>query len=94
MQYFIFLFVKVREIDENTITQLKKMIPVEVGKQVRKFREKKKLSQTELAERIGKDRQYLYKIETGKVSSSIFTLAVIALALDISLSELMHEIKY
>lgn len=82
-----------KEIDENTIAELKTKIPMEVGRQIRKFREKRKLSQTELAERIGKDRQYLYKIETGKVSSSIFTLAVIALALEISLSELLREIK-
>ncbi len=83
-----------KEIDENTIAALKTKIPVEVGRQIRKFREKKKLSQTQLAELIGKDRQYLYKIETGKVSSSIFTLAVIALALEISLSELLREVKY
>ncbi len=93
MQYFIFHFAIVKEIDENTIAELKTKIPVEVGRQIRKFREKRKLSQAELAERIGKDRQYLYKIETGKVSSSIFTLAVIALALEISLSELLREIK-
>ena len=55
--------------------------------------EKKKLSQTELAMMIGKDRQYLYKIEKGKVTSSIFTISVIAFALDISLSELIGEIK-
>lgn len=93
MQYFIFQFAVVKEIDENTIAELKTKIPVDVGRQIRKFREKRKLSQTQLAERIGKDRQYLYKIETGKVSSSIFTLAVIALALEISLSELLREIK-
>lgn len=83
-----------KEIDENTIAELKTKIPVEVGRQIRKFREKRKLSQTQLAELIGKDRQYLYKIETGKVSSSIFTLAVIAFALEISVSELLHEVKY
>jgi transcriptional regulator with XRE-family HTH domain len=84
----------VKEIDENTIAELKTKIPVEVGRQIRKFREKRKLSQTQLAEKIGKDRQYLYKIETGKVSSSIFTLAVIALALEISLPELLNDVNY
>jgi DNA-binding XRE family transcriptional regulator len=44
---------------------------------VKKFREKKKLSQTELAVMIGKDRQYLYKIEKGKGKSNIFTIALI-----------------
>ncbi|MDQ0066030.1 helix-turn-helix domain-containing protein [Chryseobacterium lathyri] len=80
-------------IDENKITELKARIPVDVGNQIRKFREKKKLSQTELAELIGKDRQYLYKIEKGKVTSNVFTIALIASALDISLSDLVEEIK-
>jgi hypothetical protein len=35
----------VKEIDENTIAELKTKIPVEVGRQIRKFREKRKLSQ-------------------------------------------------
>ena len=80
-------------IDENKITELKARIPVDVGNQIRKFREKKKLSQTELAELIGKDRQYLYKIEKGKVTSNVFTIALIAFALDISLADLFEEIK-
>lgn len=80
-------------IDENKVTELKGRIPVDVGDQIRKFREKKKLSQTELAELIGKDRQYLYKIEKGKVTSNVFTIALIASALDISLADLVKEIK-
>ncbi|WP_442857067.1 helix-turn-helix domain-containing protein [Chryseobacterium sp. IHB B 17019] len=44
---------------------------------MKKFREKKKLSQTELAVMIGKDRQYLYKIKKGKGKSNIFTIALI-----------------
>jgi len=83
----------VKIIDENKITELKARIPVDVGNQIRKFREKKKLSQTELAELIGKDRQYLYKIEKGKVTSNVFTIALIAFALDISLADLFEEIK-
>jgi len=83
----------VKIIDENKVTELKGRIPVDVGDQIRKFREKKKLSQTELAELIGKDRQYLYKIEKGKVTSNVFTIALIASALDISLADLVKEIK-
>lgn len=82
-----------RNLEENTINELKARIPVDVGNQVKKFRENRKLSQTELAEMIGKDRQYLYKIEKGKVTPNIFTVAVIALALEVSLSELLKEIK-
>jgi ribosome-binding protein aMBF1 (putative translation factor) len=42
---------------------------------------------------IRKNRQDLYKIEKGKVTSSIFTISVIAYALDISLAELVNEIN-
>lgn len=80
-------------IEEHKISELKQRIPVEMGNRIRIFREKKKLSQTELAMMIGKDRQYLYKIEKGKVTSSIFTISVIAYALDVSLAELIGEIK-
>lgn len=80
-------------IEEHKISELKQRIPVEIGNRIRIFREKKKLSQTELAMMIGKDRQYLYKIEKGKVTSSIFTISVIAYALDVSLAELIGEIK-
>lgn len=38
---------------------------------------------------IQSDRQYQYKIETGKVSVSIAKLAVIATALEVSLKELV-----
>lgn len=86
-------FVQVKYIEEYKISELKQRIPVEIGNRIRIFREKKKLSQTELAMMIGKDRQYLYKIEKGKVTSSIFTISVIAYALDVSLAELIGEIK-
>jgi len=86
-------FVQVKYIEEHKISELKQRIPVEIGNRIRIFREKKKLSQTELAVMIGKDRQYLYKIEKGKVTSSIFTISVIAYALDVSLAELIGEIK-
>lgn len=93
MQYFIFHFAGVKVIEENKIAELKARIPVDVGNRIRNFREKKKLSQTQLAELIGKDRQYLYKIEKGKVTSNVFTVALIASALDISLADLLADIK-
>ncbi|WP_370569050.1 helix-turn-helix transcriptional regulator [Flavobacterium sp. IB48] len=45
-----------------------------------------------LAEMVGKDRQYLYKIEKRKVTPNIVTLSVLAKALKISLSELFQKI--
>ena len=52
------------------------------------------LTQTKLANLMGNDRQYIYKIEKGKVSPSISTIAVIAHALNVSLSELFKEINF
>lgn len=86
-------FVQVKYIEEHKISELKQRIPVEIGNRIRIFREKKKLLQTELAMMIGKDRQHLYKIEKGKVTSSIFTISVIAYALDVSLVGFIGEIK-
>ena len=89
----MFLFAKVQNIDENRIIRLKTFIPLGVGKQVKYFREQNKLTQTELANLIGKDRQYLYKIEKGKVTPSIFTVGLIAFALEISLAEILKSVN-
>lgn len=75
------------QISENKINHYAQSVPLLVGEQIKKYRKMRKLTQTELAHRVWKDRQYLYKIEKGKVNPSIFTIAMIALALDISLSE-------
>jgi transcriptional regulator with XRE-family HTH domain len=83
----------VKNLEESTINELKTRIPVDIGNQVKKFRKKKKLSQTELAVMIGKDRQYLYKIEKGKVTSNVFTIALIASALEITMADLFEGIK-
>lgn len=83
----------VKELDEHNITLLKRKIPIVVGEQIMKARKKRKLSQTDLALLIGKDRQYLYKIEKGKVNPTIFTIACIAYVLDISLADLLIDVK-
>lgn len=80
------------QISENKINYYAQSVPLLVGEQIKKYRKMRKLTQTELAHRVWKDRQYLYKIEKGKVNPSIFTIAMIALALDISLSELLKDV--
>ena len=77
---------------EKDIQLLSEEVPKKVGEQIVVFRNQKKLTQTKLAEMVGKDRQYLYKIEKGKVTPSITTLAIISKALDISISELMKGV--
>lgn len=82
-----------QSLTEIEILNLSNTVPKLVGEQVVIFRKKHNLTQTELAESIGKDRQYLYKIEKGKVTPNIVTLSIIAKALKISLSELLGNIK-
>lgn len=80
------------QISEHKINHYAQSVPILVGEQIKKYRKMRKLTQTELANLVWKDRQYLYKIEKGIVNPSIFTLALISLALDISLSELLKDV--
>jgi transcriptional regulator with XRE-family HTH domain len=75
------------QLSDKRLDDLKKSIPRKVGERVRHFREEKGLTQTQLAELVGKDRQYLYKIEKGKVTANIVTISVLAQALEISLKD-------
>jgi transcriptional regulator with XRE-family HTH domain len=56
---------------------------------IKKYRIQKGIKQSELAAMIQSDRQYQYKIESGIVGISVVKLALIAVALDISISELV-----
>ena len=80
-----------QSLTETEILKLSNDVPKIVGEQIVIFRKLKGLTQTELAEMVGKDRQYLYKIEKGKVTPNIVTLSIIASALKISLSELFES---
>lgn len=82
-----------QSLTETDITRLTNEIPKLVGEQIIIFRKRSNLTQTELAEMIGKDRQYLYKIEKGKVTPNIATISIITSALNITLSELFENIK-
>jgi len=80
-------------ITEEYILDLSNQIPKSVGEQIVFYRKSKNISQAQLARMIFKDRQHLYKIETGRVTPRITTLAIIAAALDISLSQLFVKIE-
>lgn len=82
-----------RTISDFEITKIKNDVPPQVGEQIISFRKLKNLSQTELAEIVGKDRQYIYKIEKGKVTPNIVTLAIICKALQITLTELFKNVE-
>ena len=83
-----------QSLTETEILKLSNDVPKIVGEQIVIFRKLRGLTQTELAEMVGKDRQYLYKIEKGKVTPNIVTLSIIASALKISLSELFEKVQF
>ena len=77
------------ELSHEDVQLIGKDANIKVAQRIRELRQLKNLTQTELANRIHSDRQYLYKIETGKVGISVAKLAVIAKALDVELKELV-----
>jgi transcriptional regulator with XRE-family HTH domain len=62
---------------------------VGLGKRIRHLREKKGLTQTELAAYLDMNRGHLSDIERGKREAGIITLQVIARGLDTSMSNLL-----
>ncbi|MGC6431245.1 MAG: helix-turn-helix domain-containing protein [Jejuia sp.] len=77
------------QLSDKRLIELKDSIPKLVGLRIKEVRKDRGLTQTELAQLVGKDRQYLYKIEKGKVTPNIVTIAALALALEVSLKELL-----
>jgi transcriptional regulator with XRE-family HTH domain len=60
-----------------------------VGTNIRKARNSKKLSQEELAFKVGMDRSYLSEIENGHKNLSIVMLEQIAVALNVKIAILV-----
>lgn len=79
-----------KNLTDKRISTIKANTPILVGKCIREERERQKLSQTELAQAVGKDRQYLYKIESGRVTPNVATIAILAEALGVPMSELLR----
>jgi transcriptional regulator with XRE-family HTH domain len=67
-----------------------------VGKRIRLLRTKRKLTMAELgADRRGRvyfQRQYVWKMETGRVAPSVAALAHFARRLDVTVSELLRGV--
>ena len=75
------------ELSEERLEELKASIPKEIGKRVNFFRKERGLTQTQLAQLVGKDRQYLYKIEKGVVTPNVVTISILAITLEVPLSK-------
>lgn len=61
-----------------------------VSKKIKFLREQKDMTQQELADFVKADRQYIYKIETGKKNITLVYLDKIAKALQVSPSEFLN----
>jgi transcriptional regulator with XRE-family HTH domain len=56
---------------------------------LRMVREAKKLSQAQLEDKIGKERNYITRVETGRIVPPLDVVARIAYELDVSVSDLL-----
>ena len=64
-----------------------------IANNIKKYRQKQKMTQDELAEKLNVTRQAVSNWETGKTQPDIDTLAQIAEVFDISIEELIYEEK-
>lgn len=69
------------------------MLKQEIGQKIKEIREKKKLSQEDLAKLSHLDRTYLCRVENGKQNLTIETLEVICHSLDISVYTLFKNFE-
>jgi len=65
---------------------------IKLGKRIRQLRLAKKLTQADLAAKIGKDYQSIQRVERGDINPSIFYLQEIANGLEVDISELFEWI--
>lgn len=80
--------------DFSSVINLKnKKLITAFGKRVRKLRQERKLSMRHLADLADVDYTQIAKIETGKINTTISTVAAIASALDVSIAELFGELS-
>lgn len=62
------------------------------GVRLRLLRQERQLTQLRMAEDFGIDRSFISDVERGRKSISLSTLEVLALGLNISLSELLKDL--
>lgn len=68
----------------------KDLLLKKVGGKIKSIRIEKNLSQSELANRIGKERQSLHRVENGSTNTTIWYLQQVCDALGIDICELFN----
>ena len=72
----------------------KEVILKNLGERIREIREKKGITQKELAHSIDKDQQSIQRLEMGKINPSIYYLYEVANGLQIDLELLVNNLKF
>jgi transcriptional regulator with XRE-family HTH domain len=75
--------------DKDKDGEMAMSFPVRLGRRLSALREKRGLSQTQLADMAGIGRAHLSQIENGAVAARIDTLYAIAQTLDLKLEEML-----
>jgi transcriptional regulator with XRE-family HTH domain len=60
-----------------------------LGKNIKRIREQKKMSQGDICRKLGFDRAQISNIEAGKGNPTLATIEKVAQSLDVSIEELM-----
>ena len=60
-----------------------------LGENIRRIREEKQMTQTDLCRKLGVDRAYMSNVENGKKNPTLLTIDKIARALGVSTDELI-----
>lgn len=67
---------------------------IEMGKLIKKARDEKSLNQSQLAERMSRSQATISDLENGKLEVGIFTLMMLAIALDKPISYFIPEMTF
>ncbi len=78
--------------EENGDILSKKQLGNKIGTRIKELRTEQGVSQAELARKCAKDKQHIELIENNKVSANIYTLYIIANALNVPLKDLFEKI--
>ncbi|CAA0172974.1 helix-turn-helix domain-containing protein [Tenacibaculum maritimum] len=70
----------------------KEQIQLDIGKRIRDLREKKGVSQKDLAYSCGFDKSNMARLEMGRTNPTIYTLKKIAENLEIKLTDLVKDL--
>tara|TARA_B110001469_G_C9642189_1_gene323260 strand:- start:222 stop:467 length:246 start_codon:yes stop_codon:yes gene_type:complete len=61
----------------------------ELGNHIKSIRKKKKMSQSEVANLCGKERQSYQRVESGNINPTVWYLQHIAISLEVELKDLL-----